>query len=185
MTDFEALLPTLAETLLNKRLAAKLSQQQVADATSIPRSGVSDIEHGKREVSALELKAYAELFSTTTDGLLNHEVSAPSVHTPEGLMTRLETVTNNLYGYLADRARELAEPHIQVAEEVAAERVRKAEFELRRANDLLEETRRMWKADLKRAHRAEHRIGKTHPAGECGTCDEERLLAKNAEKALG
>lgn len=180
-----SLQPTLAETLLCARIAAKLSQQQVADATGIPRSGVSDVERGVREVSALELRAYAELFSTTTDALLGHEPPAPSVHTPEGLMARLEAVTNNLYGYLADRAQELAEPHIQVAEQAAAERVRQAEFQVQRATDLLEETRRQWKADLKRAHRAEHRIGRTHTAGECGTCDQEQLLAMNAEKELG
>jgi hypothetical protein len=63
-----------------------------------------------------------------------------------------------------------------------AEQVRKAEFELQRANDLLAEVRQMWKADLKRAHRAEHRLGMTHPAGECGTCDDERLATKKMVK---
>lgn len=74
-------LPTLAETLLAARIAAKLSQQQVADATGIPRSGVSDIEHDKREVSALELKAFATLFGMTTDALLgdNKERKRPEL----------------------------------------------------------------------------------------------------------
>lgn len=178
MTSFESLVPMLAETLMVKRLAAKLSQQEVADATGIPRSGVSDVERGLREVSALELKAYAVLFRTTTDALLGHEVPGADIHTPEGLVVRLEKVTENLYGYLEERAREEAEPHIQVAEKAAKERARKAEFELQRANDLLDETRRQWKGALKRAHRAEHRLGMKHTAGECGTCDEARLKAK-------
>ena len=175
---------SLAENLAAARSAAGLSQQKVADATGILRTVVSDIEHGKREVSALELKAYADLFGMSTDALLGHEVLLPGRGTPDGLVARLEKVTENLYGYLSARAREEAEPHIQLAERAAAERVRQAEFQLQRMSDLLDETRRQWKADLKRAHRAEHRLGNTHPAGECGTCDEERLLAKKAEKAL-
>lgn len=178
MTGFEGLLPTLAETLLNKRLAAKLSQQQVADATGIPRSGVSDIEHGKREVSALELKAYADLFGTTTDALLGHEVPEPGTGTPEGLLAGLEKVTRDLHGYLEQRAQELAEPHIEEISALAEASVGRAERELQRVKDLLEETRRMWKADLKRAHRAEHQLGMKHPAGECGTCDDALLAAK-------
>lgn len=175
---------SLAENLAAARAAAGLSQQKVADAAGIQRTAVFDIEHGTRKVSALELKAFADLFGTTTDALLGHEVSLPGRGTPDALVARLEKVTENLYGYLAARAREEAEPHIQLAEQAAAEQVRQAEFRLQRATDLLEETRRQWKADLKRAHRAEHRLGMTHPAGECGTCDEERLLAKKAEKVL-
>lgn len=176
---------SLAENLRAARAAAGLSQQQVAGVVGIQRTSLSDIENGSRAVSALELKAFAELFETSTDALLGHEIPLPGRGTPEGLVARLEKVTEDLYGYLAARAREEAEPHIQIAEQAAAERVRQAEHKLQRATDLLEETRRQWRADLKRAHRAEHRLGNTHPAGECGTCDEERLTAKNAEKALG
>lgn len=185
MTAFESLQPTLAEILLVKRTSMKLSQQDVAGATGIPRSGVSDIERGLREVSALELKAYAALFGTTTDALLGHEVPEPGIGTPEGLVAALKKVTSDLHGYLEHRAQELAGPLVQAAEQAAAERVRQAEFQLQRVTDLLEETRRQWKGDLKRAHRAEHRLGMTHPAGACGSCDEDRLNAKNAEKALG
>jgi transcriptional regulator with XRE-family HTH domain len=185
VTGFESLQPTLAEMLLVKRTSMKLSQQDVADATGIPRSGVSDIERGLREVSALELKAYAVLFGTTTDVLLGHEIPEPGIGTPEGLVAALEKVTSDLHGYLEQRAQELAGPRIELAEQAAAERVRQAEFQLQRITDLLDETRRQWKGDLKRAHRAEHRLDMTHPAGECGRCDEDRLNAKNAQKMLG
>lgn len=70
---------SLAKNLFAAREAAGLSQQQVADATGIPRSGVSDVERGLREVSALELKAYADLFGTTADALLNGEQPAATV----------------------------------------------------------------------------------------------------------
>lgn len=169
---------SLSENLRAARAVAGLSQQQVAGVVGIQCTSLSDVEHGSRAVSALELKAFAELFETSTDALLGHEIPLPGRGTPEGLVARLEKVTENLYGYLADRARELAEPHIQVAEQAVAERIRKAEFELQRVNDLLKETQLMWKADLKRAHRAEHRLGMMHPAGECGTCDDNRLAAK-------
>lgn len=168
---------SLAENLLAARTAAGLSQQQVADALRSHQPKVSEIEHGQRAVSALELKVLAELYGTTTDALLDLSPS-PSVRTPEGLMARLETVTSDLDGYLEQRARELAKSFIQAVEEVAAEQVRQAEFERQRANDLLEETRLQWKSDLKRVHRAEHRLGMSHPAGACGSCDENRLAEK-------
>lgn len=175
---------SLAENLVAARTAAGLSQRQVADALGSHQPKVSEIEHGQRAVSALELKVLAELYGTTADALLD-TAAPPSVRTPDGLMERLEKVTSDLHGYLEGRAQELATPHIQAIGKIAEERVRQAEFELQRATDLLEETRRQWKGDLKRAHRAEHRLDMTHPAGECGRCDEDRLNAKNAQKTLG
>ena len=64
---------SLARNLAAARAAAGLSQQKVADATGIPRPGVSDIERGKREVSAPELKALADLYRTTADELLGRD----------------------------------------------------------------------------------------------------------------
>jgi transcriptional regulator with XRE-family HTH domain len=170
VTSTEDLLPTLAETLLLKRLAAKLSQQQVADATGIPRSGVSDVERGLREVSALELKAFAVLYGTTTDALLGIESAAPSIHTPEGLVVRLEKVTENLYGYLSDRARELAEPHIQVAEEAAAQRAQEARRHAQRLEDLVAELRIQLDHALRDAAFARHKAFLHHDKSFCREC---------------
>jgi len=171
-----SLKPTLGEVLLNKRMAAKLSQQQVADATGIPRSGVSDIEHEKRDVSALELKAYADLFDTTTDALLGHEIPLPSSGTPAGLVTRLEKVTSDLHGYLEQRAQELAAPQIELAEEAAAARVTQAENVLRQRNDVVAELRRQLNAAWRGQARARHAAGLRHEKEYCDHCKTETVV---------
>lgn len=176
MTGLESLQSTLAEILLVKRTSAKLSQQQVADATGIPRSGVSDIEHGRREVSALELKAYAELFGTTTDALIGHEVPEPDPGTPEGLVARLEKVTSDLHGYLEQRAQELAEPRIELAEEAAAACVRDAEEQLRQKNDVCAELRRQLTSALLGQARARHAAGLRHDKEYCEHCKTETVV---------
>jgi transcriptional regulator with XRE-family HTH domain len=174
---------SLAENLTAARAAAGLSQQKVADTVGIPRPSLSDIERGKRSVDAMELKAFADLYGTTADALLGGEPMLPSVRTPDGLMVRMEKVTNDLHGYLEQRARELAQPRIQVAEEEAALRVLQICGQLQRAKDLEDELRRQYAAAVKRAHRAEHRLDIKHTAGECGTCDEARLEAKKGTPA--
>lgn len=163
----------LAERLRHAREHAGLSQQTMADATGIPRTALSDIEHGKRKVDAFELKALAGSYGVSVDHLLGNEagVALPDVRTPAGMVARLEQVTENLHGYLADRANELAAPHIEAAEEGAARRVNHAKREVQRANDLVDELRRQYTAVLRRAHRAEHKLGIRHTAGECGVCD--------------
>lgn len=67
----------LADRLANARRQAKLSQQNVADQTSISRSGISDIERGLRGVDALELKALAGLYGTDVSTLLGEVEAAP------------------------------------------------------------------------------------------------------------
>jgi transcriptional regulator with XRE-family HTH domain len=52
----------LAQRLREAREFANLSQQFVAEQTGIPRSAISDIEHGARKVESLELKRFAELY---------------------------------------------------------------------------------------------------------------------------
>jgi transcriptional regulator with XRE-family HTH domain len=52
----------LANRLREAREFANLSQQFVAEQTGIPRSAISDIEHGTRRVESLELKRLAELY---------------------------------------------------------------------------------------------------------------------------
>ena len=67
-------MPLTAEEL-GKRIAegrenAKLTQQQVADALGIPRSAVSLIEAGQRQVTGLELMKLAEIFGTEVRDLV-------------------------------------------------------------------------------------------------------------------
>lgn len=93
------------------------------------------------------------------------------------LLTRLEAVTANLHGYIEQRAAEIAQPDIEAAQASAAREVMAAEFKVQRADDIVDELRKGWKVALKRAHRAEHRLGLTHTAGECGACDAARVDA--------
>jgi transcriptional regulator with XRE-family HTH domain len=58
------------------RRRAGLSQQDVATTLGVPRSAVSDIEHGRRRIDALELARFARLTGTSVDTLLNSPCSA-------------------------------------------------------------------------------------------------------------
>ncbi|HOU23499.1 MAG TPA: helix-turn-helix transcriptional regulator [Anaerolineae bacterium] len=50
-----------------------LSQHDVATATGIPRSAVSDIERGNRKVDSLELRKFARLYRYPVGYLLGEE----------------------------------------------------------------------------------------------------------------
>lgn len=52
----------IAARLKESREYLGLSQQEVADALSLPRTAVSLIENGQRRVDSLELKALAKLY---------------------------------------------------------------------------------------------------------------------------
>lgn len=69
---------SLAENLLAARTGGGLSQQKVADAIGIPRSGVSDVERGLRDVSAVELKAFSDLYGLSMDALMGGVPTDPS-----------------------------------------------------------------------------------------------------------
>lgn len=56
--DREALAARLRET----REYLNLSQKFVAEQTGIPRSAISEIENGKRQVSGIELKRLSDLY---------------------------------------------------------------------------------------------------------------------------
>lgn len=62
---------TLRKRLYNLRKSLNLSQSYVAEYIGIPRTAVVNIENGTRSVSAEELRRYSELFSISTDELLN------------------------------------------------------------------------------------------------------------------
>ena len=54
-----------------------LKQEQVAGHLGIPRTAVSDIEKGKRNVSALELKKLARLYQRPVQHFTGDEPAAP------------------------------------------------------------------------------------------------------------
>lgn len=72
--------PNIAIRIKEAREYLGLTQQQVANAISIPRSAVSDIESGKRKVNADELKQIAALLRHPVSYFLGEEPEmAPDV----------------------------------------------------------------------------------------------------------
>lgn len=55
-----------------------LKQEQVATHLGIPRTGVSDIEKGKRSVSAIELKKLAHLYQRPVQFFTGDEPAVPA-----------------------------------------------------------------------------------------------------------
>lgn len=96
----------------------------------------------------------------------------------DSLTQRLETVATNLHGYLEERARELAEPYIAVAEKLANRRIAEAEAEAQRERDVVAELRRQLATRERQLIRAEHALGKTHNPGNCEQCDAERRASR-------
>ncbi|MBW1793179.1 MAG: helix-turn-helix transcriptional regulator [Deltaproteobacteria bacterium] len=71
---------TLAKRIKETREYLGFTQQQVAEALSLRRSGISDIETGKRRVTADELKRIANLFQHPVSHFLGEEPEhAPDV----------------------------------------------------------------------------------------------------------
>ncbi len=152
----------LGDRLAAARRRARLSQEHVAGRTGIPRSGISDIERGLRTVDSLELRDLATLYAENVAHFLYGE---PKWEVPPDPLTRLEKVTQDVYGYLDQRAREIAEPHIAVAEEAAARRVAQVEHDLRMSRDLVAELRRQCAALVKQVERRPAPVSeRTEPA---------------------
>lgn len=63
----------IAQRIKEAREYLGLTQHQVAKALSMPRSAVSDIETGKRKVTADELKRIANLFRHPVNHFLGEE----------------------------------------------------------------------------------------------------------------
>lgn len=168
----------LADRLRQARAAAGLSQQYVADATGLPRSGLSGIERGERRVDALELATLAAVYGQPINHLLGGASAA--VVGPDALAARLEQITSDLDGYLERRAWEIAEPRIQRAHEAARELVTQAQRAEQRQRDLVDELRRQYNAAVRRAQRAEHTTGFNHAGREqCPECDATRKTPSN------
>jgi len=64
---------TVGKRILELRKDAGFSQSDVAKALKIPRTAISMIEKGKREISGPELFALSKLFNVTSDYLLGLE----------------------------------------------------------------------------------------------------------------
>lgn len=64
--------------LLRKQLTPKVSQRAFADklqliGIDLDKNAIQRIECGKRFVTDIELKAFAQILNTTTDELLNND----------------------------------------------------------------------------------------------------------------
>lgn len=62
---------SLSERLRQAREAAGLSQGQVAKKLEMHRPTISEIEAGRRKVSAQELELFSNLYGVTTEWLLS------------------------------------------------------------------------------------------------------------------
>lgn len=63
----------IAARLKEARILAGLSQAQAADKMELPRPSISEIESGKRKVSADELVQFSNLYKVDTSWLLHEE----------------------------------------------------------------------------------------------------------------
>lgn len=63
----------IASRLKEARVLAGLSQAQAADKLELQRPAISEIESGKRKVSADELILFANLYKVDTSWLLHEE----------------------------------------------------------------------------------------------------------------
>lgn len=108
---------TLGKRLRQVREHLSLTQDYVAQHLGIPRQAISEIEHGKRAVSAGELFALARLYSLPVDSLLAPETAASG---EELILLRAETVgpagkmTLSRFQYLCREYRWLEEELNQV-----------------------------------------------------------------------
>jgi transcriptional regulator with XRE-family HTH domain len=67
----------LATRLREAREYLELSQEEVARVLGVPRSAVSMIENGQRQVGALELKKLAKLYQRSIEYFTGKEATPP------------------------------------------------------------------------------------------------------------
>lgn len=70
-----------------------ISQQNVATATGIPRSAVSDIERGQRKVDSLELRKLSKLYRYPVSYLLGEAADDESVEPVSALARVFDDLT--------------------------------------------------------------------------------------------
>lgn len=99
----------LGQKLKKLREYLGMSQQHVAECTGIPRSAVSDIEHGNRRVDAVELTKFARLYQHPVSWLLEEDGQATADTHVLALFTRkFSQLTSEDQAQLADFADFLA-----------------------------------------------------------------------------
>jgi len=74
----------LADRLRAAREQAGLSQGQVAKLLTYQRPTISEIEAGRRRVTAEELRVFADVYGVSTEWLLGRDADEESI--PHGLM---------------------------------------------------------------------------------------------------
>src|SRR2546425_8841784 len=114
-----------------------MTQETVAERLGIPRSAVSDLENGKRELSATELFKLAQLFGEPMEHLLGMGDFAPD---DELVMLRAEAVTATTKAEL-NRFVHLCREYARL-EEVTAER---REPDMRPVRGILSTWGQAWK----------------------------------------
>jgi transcriptional regulator with XRE-family HTH domain len=86
-----------------------MSQQYVAECTGIPRSAVSEIEHGNRRVDAIELTKLARLYQVPASWLLDEdEEAAADSHVLAMFTRKFSRLTSEDQAQLAQFAEFLA-----------------------------------------------------------------------------
>ncbi|HIJ94232.1 MAG TPA: helix-turn-helix transcriptional regulator [Desulfuromonadales bacterium] len=70
---YNTLRRAIADRLTAARKKARLSQNNVAETLNIPRPSVSEIECGKRKVTAEEFVLFAKLYNVSLDWLAERE----------------------------------------------------------------------------------------------------------------
>lgn len=69
----------LVKRLKDARKYLNLSQEYVGSLLGLKHSAISEIENGKRDVSAVELKRFSEIYGWSTDELLYGKSTGSSV----------------------------------------------------------------------------------------------------------
>lgn len=144
----------LAHRIRENRDRLQFSQEQVAEALAIPRSAVSDIEAGKREVSAAELVALSRLFGESLEqllGLAEHGVEEELVLLRAAAVPSTARSQLNRWIHLCETYRELEEC---VGEQRDADLrpVRRILSSFEQAHELADEERRRLGLGLTPAH---------------------------------
>lgn len=78
--DFETKREIIATRIREARKMAGLSQTRVADMLGFQRPTISEIEAGKRKVSAEEIAQFAEIFDVETSWLLGEGEDKVDLH---------------------------------------------------------------------------------------------------------
>lgn len=154
----------LARRLREARDRTGLSQEHVAGQLRLPRSAISDLETGKREVAARELISLAQLYSVDVEELLAAEPLLP----PDQVSLRAAAISEESRTQLSrwsDKARSYAELEILLGEPQAPDLrpVSKILSTFEQAHELADEERRRLGLGLTPAHQLievlEERVG--------------------------